>query len=64
MKLLCTKCKCVIEPHQECLLDDNDREVHAVCPTDLFGDPVKPAHSTSRGGLFDSLGLDSDKGAW
>jgi hypothetical protein len=61
--LRCAKCRGIIRPSDECLIDDNDADIHAACPVDLFGNPVDDAGAAPRG-MFASLGLDSDKGRW
>ncbi|WP_109479145.1 hypothetical protein [Paraburkholderia sp. C35] len=57
----CTKCKGLIRPYHEAILDDNDKMAHKTCPTDLFG---KPVDDEFVGGaprdLFSTLGLEPD----
>ncbi|MFM0608737.1 hypothetical protein PQR05_29825 [Paraburkholderia sediminicola] len=57
----CAKCKGVIKPNEECLMDDHGEDIHAVCPS-LFGEPERAGYVVRRG-LFDPLELGPDKGA-
>jgi len=58
MTYRCAKCRGIIQPNEECLIDDNGKDIHAACPT-LFREPESAGYAV-RPGFFE---LAPDKGA-